>query len=98
LLTWAYVFISTRQPKKVVRAVRRIAGVVHADGIFGSPDVIALVAGRDIAEMDAVVDRIATVRFITGTDSKVGRWIDGVGPPVVSSGRRRTRRSRGKDS
>ena len=56
LRTRAYVFISTRQPKKVLRAVRRIRGVVHADAIFGSPDVIAIVAGRDVADMDAVID------------------------------------------
>jgi DNA-binding Lrp family transcriptional regulator len=76
--TWAYIFITTSQPKKVVRAVRRLAGVVHADALFGSPDVIAIVSGRDIADMDAVIDRIAKVPFIAATDSKVARWLDGV--------------------
>jgi DNA-binding Lrp family transcriptional regulator len=80
---WAYVFISSSQPRKVLRAVRRIPGVVHADALFGSPDCIAIVAGKDIAGMDAVIDRIAEVPDITGTDSKVARWIDGVEPPFL---------------
>ena len=94
--TWAYVFITTRQPKKVLRAVRKIAGVVHADAVFGSPDIIAIVAGREIAEMDAVIDRIAEIRLIAGTDSKVARRIDDVEPPIVGAARPRGRRSSGR--
>ncbi len=90
-MTWAYVFITTSQPKKVVRAVRRIAGVVHADALFGSPDVIAIVSGRDIADMDAVIDRIAEVPLVAGTDSKVARWLDGVELAVQSPIRRGAR-------
>jgi hypothetical protein len=48
--------------------------VVHADALFGSPDVIAIVAGADIAAMDAVIDRIADVPEITGT---IRRWLAG---------------------
>jgi hypothetical protein len=79
---WAYVFITTRQPKRVLRLVRKIPGVIHADAIFGSPDVIAIVEGSDIAGMDAVIDRIADVPDVTGTDSKVARWIDGRELPI----------------
>ena len=82
--TWAYVFISSRKPTKVLRRVRRISGVVHADALFGSPDLIAIVAGEDVADMDAVIDRIVEVPFVDGTDSKVARWIDGVGPPPAT--------------
>jgi DNA-binding Lrp family transcriptional regulator len=82
LQVWSYVFITTRQPKRVLRAVRQIPGVVHADALFGSPDVIAIVAGSDIAAMDAVIDRIAEVPDIAATDSKVARWIDGMEFPV----------------
>ena len=81
---WAYVFITSRQPKRALRQVRRIPGVVHADALFGSPDLIAVVRGRDIASMDAVIDRIADVPDVTGTDSKVARWIDGVEFPSPS--------------
>jgi len=35
---WPYVFISSRQPTKVLRAVRTIDGVIHADALFGTPD------------------------------------------------------------
>ena len=73
---WAYVFISTRQPRKVVQAIRRIPGVVKADALLGTPDVIAIVEGDDIASMDAVIDKIVEVPEVTGTDSKVARWID----------------------
>jgi Lrp/AsnC ligand binding domain len=108
---WAYVFIATRQPKKVLRLVRQVEGVLHADAVFGSPDVIAVVAGPDIPTMDAVIDRIAAIRSIAGTDSKVARWIDGVDFPVRSaqervlrarherrSSARRARRSKGPQS
>ena len=78
---WAYVFITSRQPKKALRQLRQIPGVIHADALFGSPDLIAIVQGTDIASMDAVIDSIAEVPDIVGTESKVARWIDGVGPP-----------------
>jgi len=71
----AYVFVTTREPRKVVQSLRRIWGVVKADALFGTPDVIALVEGSDIATMDAVIDKIALVPKVQGTDSKVARWI-----------------------
>jgi hypothetical protein len=73
---WAYVFITTNQPRKVVQAVRQIPGVVKADALFGTPDAIAIVEGDDIASMDAVIDRMVEVPGILGTDSKVARWIE----------------------
>ncbi len=74
--TWAYVFITTTQPRKVVQALRQLEGVVKADALFGTPDVIAIVEGNDIGSMDAVIDRIVGVPGILGTDSKVARWIE----------------------
>ena len=73
---WAYVFITTQQSRKVVRSIRQIPGVVKADGLFGTPDAIAIVEGEDIATMDAVIDRIVEVPGVLGTDSKVARWIE----------------------
>jgi DNA-binding Lrp family transcriptional regulator len=73
---WAYVFITTKQPRKVVQAIGQIPGVVKADGLFGSPDAIAIVEREDIASMDAVIDRIVEVPEVLGTDSKVARWIE----------------------
>jgi len=73
---WTYVFITTNQPRKVVQAVRQIPGVVKADALFGTPDAVAIVEGDDIAQMDAVIDRIVEVPGILSTDSKVARWID----------------------
>jgi phosphohistidine swiveling domain-containing protein len=74
--TWAYIFITTKQPRKAVQAIRKISGVVKADALFGAPDAIAIVAGEDIAAMDAVIDRIVEVPEVLGTDSKVARWIE----------------------
>jgi len=71
----AYVFITTATPGAVCRAVRRLPGVLRADALFGSPDVIALVGGEDIASMDAVIDAIVAVPDVGATDSKVARWI-----------------------
>jgi Lrp/AsnC ligand binding domain len=73
----AYVFITTTNPgpRKACQAIRRLPGVVRADALFGTPDVVAIVAGDDIASMDAAVDRIAERPEVIGTDSKVVRWI-----------------------
>ena len=74
--TWAYVFITTREPRKVVQSVRKIPGVAKADALFGTPDAIAIVEGNDIASMDAVIDKIAENPLVVSTDSKVARWIE----------------------
>ena len=73
----AYVFIDTENPgpKRIVGEVRKIAGVVRADALFGTPDVIAIVEGDDIATMDAVIDQIAELSGVHDTDSKVIRWV-----------------------
>ncbi|RPH37959.1 Lrp/AsnC family transcriptional regulator [bacterium] len=73
---WAYVFITSNQPRKVVQAIRKISGVVKADALLGAPDAIAIVEGKDLRSMDAVIDRIVEVPGVMGTDSKVARWID----------------------
>jgi DNA-binding Lrp family transcriptional regulator len=73
---WAYVFITTSTPRAVVQKVRKIPGVAKADALFGTPDVIAIVEGDDIASMDQVIDEIALIKGVAGTDSKVARWID----------------------
>ena len=72
---WAYVFITTRRPRKAVQAIRHITGVIKADALFGTPDAIAIVEGDDIASMDAVIDKIVEVPEVADTDSKVARWI-----------------------
>lgn len=74
--TWAYIFVTTKEPRKVVQAIRKISGVIKADALFGTPDVIAIVEGDDISTMDAIIDRIAENPLVAGTDSKVARWID----------------------
>jgi Lrp/AsnC ligand binding domain len=73
----AYVFIDTENPgpKRIVGEVRKIAGVVRADALFGTPDVIAIVEGDDIATMDAVIDQIAELSGVHDTDSKVIRSV-----------------------
>ena len=45
---WAYVFLTTREPRKIAQSIRKIKGVVKADALFGTPDVIALVEESDI--------------------------------------------------
>ena len=73
---WAYVFIASNQPRKVVQAVRKIPGVVRADALLGTPDAIAIVQGSDLGSMDSVIDKIVEVPGVTATDSKVARWIE----------------------
>jgi AsnC-like helix-turn-helix protein len=74
----AYVFVDTKNPgpKRVVREIRKLEGVVRADALLGTPDVIVLVEGDDIASMDAVIDRIADLNGVIDTESKVVRWVD----------------------
>jgi DNA-binding Lrp family transcriptional regulator len=74
----AYVFVDTINPgpKRVVKEIRKLDGVVRADALLGVPDVIALVEGDDIASMDAVIDRIAELDGVLDTESKVLRWVD----------------------
>jgi DNA-binding Lrp family transcriptional regulator len=74
--TWAYVFITTKQPRKTVQALRKLPGVVKADALFGTPDAIAIVEGDDLASMDAVIDRMVEIPEVIATDSKVARWIE----------------------
>jgi hypothetical protein len=78
---WAYVFISSRRPKRLIPQVRSIAGVVHADALFGTPDIVAIVAGDNIKLMDEVIDQIADLEDVLATETKVARWLDGGGPP-----------------
>jgi hypothetical protein len=73
---WAHVFTTTREPRKVVQSIRKIQGVAKADALFGTPDAIAVVEASDLPSMDAVIDKIALVQHVLGTDSKVARWIE----------------------
>jgi hypothetical protein len=79
--TWAYVFVSTRFPKRLLPKIRSISGIIHADALFGSPDIIAIVSRDDIASMDSVIDDVAELPDVLGTDSKVAHWLDSIGPP-----------------
>jgi hypothetical protein len=49
---------------------------VRADALLGTPDILALVAGDDIAGMDAVIDRIVEIEGVVDSETKVARWID----------------------
>ena len=73
----AYVFIDTVNPgpKRIVKEVRKISGVVRADALFGVPDVVAIVEGDEVGSMDEVIDRIAELDGVQGTKSKVIRWV-----------------------
>jgi hypothetical protein len=73
----AYVFVDTTNPgpKRVVKLLREISGVVRADALFGTPDIVALVEGDDVAAMDAVIDRIVEIDGVVDTESKVVRWV-----------------------
>lgn len=74
----AYVFVDTENPgpKRIVREIRKIAGVVTAHALFGLPDIVVLVEGDDVAAMDAVIDQIAELDGVLDTATNVVRWID----------------------
>jgi Bacterial low temperature requirement A protein (LtrA)/Lrp/AsnC ligand binding domain len=74
----AYVFIDTENPgpKRIVNEIRVLEGVLRADALLGTPDIVAVVEGDDIASMDTVIDGIAELDGVLDTESKVVRWID----------------------
>jgi DNA-binding Lrp family transcriptional regulator len=74
----AYVFVTTTNPgpRAACRAIRKIPGVVRADALFGGPAVIAIVEGRDLAEMDAPIDAIVQLPMVTDTETHVVRQIE----------------------
>ena len=80
-MVWASVFVTSRHPKRLLPKVRGIEGVLPADALFGRPDIVAIVAGGDVKLKDEVVDRIAELDDVAANDTKVARWLDGVGPP-----------------
>lgn len=75
----AYVFVSTTNPgpRAACQAIRRLPGVVRADALFGGPAVIAIVRGKDLAEMDAPIDAIVNLPMVTDTETHVVRDIEG---------------------
>jgi len=74
----AYVFVKTANPgpRAACRAIRKIPGVVRADALFGGPPVIAIVEGRDLAEMDSPIDAIVHLPMVTDTETHVIRHIE----------------------
>ncbi len=73
----ASVFVTTGKPgpRAAYQASRKIRGVVRADALFGGPQVIALVQGKDLAAMDAVIDAIVELPMVTDTETHVVRPI-----------------------
>lgn len=78
LTVQAYVFVTTKSPgpRAACRAIRSLPGVVRADALFGGPAVIAIVEGRDLAEMDAPIDAIVHLPGVLDTETHVVRDIE----------------------
>ena len=75
--TQAYVFLDTENPgpMRIVKEVRKIRGVVRADALFGVPDILVLVEGDDLSQMDEVINRIVELDGVIDSESKVIRWV-----------------------
>jgi hypothetical protein len=71
----AYTFITTNHPRRTVRAIRKIRGVVRADVLSGMPDAIVVMEGDDMAAVDGIIERIYGVTDVIGTDSRVAHWV-----------------------
>jgi len=78
MVVQAYVFVTTSNPgpRAACRAIRKIPGVVRADALFGGPPVIAIVEGRDLAEMNAPIDAIVELPMVVDTETHVVREIE----------------------
>jgi len=73
----AYIFLDTVNPgpMRIVVEVRKIAGVIRADALFGVPDIVVLAEGEDLAELDEVINRIVELDGVIDSESKVIRWV-----------------------
>jgi len=73
----AYVFLDTVNPgpMRIVAEVRKIPGVIRADALFGVPDIMALVEGDDLAQLDEVINRIVELDGVVDSESKIIRWV-----------------------
>jgi DNA-binding Lrp family transcriptional regulator len=73
----AYVFVTTANPgpRAACEAIRRLPGVVRADALFGGPAVVAIVRGRDLQAVDAVVDAVVSLPLVTDTETHIVRPI-----------------------
>lgn len=60
---------------RIVKEVRKIAGVIRADALFGVPDILALVGGDDLAALDDVINQIVELDGVVDSESKVIRWV-----------------------
>jgi nitrate reductase NapAB chaperone NapD len=67
----AYVFIRAERPSEVVEQVRRIRGVLKADTLQGSGEAIAVVEGRNLEGLEALVSRIKSLPGIVAAKSKL---------------------------
>lgn len=78
MVVQAYVFVTTTNPgpRAACLAIRKIPGVVRADALFGGPAVIAIVEGRDLAEMDAPIDAIVKLPMVVDTETHVVRAVE----------------------
>ena len=47
---------------------------MHADALFGNPNIIAIVVDENINLMDGVIDRNVELENVVATDTKVARW------------------------
>ncbi|WP_018464947.1 Lrp/AsnC ligand binding domain-containing protein [Calidithermus timidus] len=66
----AYVFIRAKRPCEVIERVRRIKGVLRADTLQGSDEAIAVVEGRDLEGLEALVGRIRNLPGVVVARSK----------------------------
>ncbi len=72
----AYVFIDcTEDPDEVVSALQEIEGVVRADGLFGSLEVVAIIEAPDLAGLDLVIEAIREIPEVEFTDTHIVRDI-----------------------
>jgi DNA-binding Lrp family transcriptional regulator len=55
--------------------VRRVPGVLRADALFGAPDIMALIEGESIEQLDHVIDGIGALDGVEESETKIIRWV-----------------------
>jgi len=67
----AYVLVKTSggSAKKILETLREMNGVVEANGVYGSVDIVAKLSGEKLADM--VLDEIRTLNGVDDTNTLI---------------------------
>lgn len=73
---YVFVYMTNPGPRAACKRLRKLSGVVRADALFGGPPVVAIVQGKDLSEIDLVIDKIVELPMVEDTETHIVRPIE----------------------